>query len=241
MPIDTDDDDLPAPGVLDSELPLWFQRRHGRPASAMELLDLRVARTLSRRRKVLRWRGQGADENQLRDKLMSEFLASREALQGAAMTAAALTALGEFFAGAVELSLIDYRRYARLEHLFAPDLSPKIKAAYEYAEAKLDGGVIDPEVKYYLSHDMLAALNAGTKDDLMSWHTLLSKQLAGAAEAQERALTKLAAVGRRAREDNPDMQAALARPEGGPPRGLTRRAGDQMRAPEPLAEMRGPS
>ena len=233
MPLDADDADLPPPGVLDSELATWFRRRHGRPASAMELLDLRIARTLSRRRKVLRWRAGGADEAQLVKNLISEFLTSREALQGAVLTAAALTALGLFFADAVEIALIDYRRFSQDE--FAVDSAPIIQAAYEYAEAKLDGGPIDPNVKYYLSWDMIAALNSGTKGDLMSWHARLSKLRSGLDTAQKRALGELAAVGRRAREDNPDIQAQLATPEAGAPRALVRRV-EQARAPDPAPE-----
>jgi hypothetical protein len=233
MSHDTDDDDLPAPGVLDSELAVWFQRKFGRRASGAELMDLLVARARSRRRKVLRWRAGGADEKQLVDKLLAEFLASREALQGAALTAAALTALAEFFVGAVELSLIDYRRYT--QDLFADSQDHVVQAAYEYCEAKLDGGTIDPNVKYFLSWNMIAAINAGTKDELTSWSLLLSKCCRGLASAQERALAKLAVAGRQAREDNRDIQAQLATPEPGAPRALVRRV-EQARAPDPAPE-----
>jgi hypothetical protein len=218
-PIDTDDDaDLPPPGVLGSELASWFLRRHGRPATHMELSALLVARTKSRRRRILCWRDQGLDEKQIVDKLVGEFVSSPEAIAGAAITAAALDALRVLFREIVEVALIKYSSTGEGEFLRSP--WPILHAARDYADSKLKNRPVDPEAKYLLSWDILAALNATDAEGLEGWRYLLHERARGPVVAQEAVIKELTVAGRRVRETHPEIQAQLAVPEPGPPRGL---------------------
>jgi hypothetical protein len=213
-----DDRDLPGANVRDYELGDWWQRQHGRRASYSELQALRRRRALAGRRRVLRWRAAGLSDSQIADAIVRDLLSSPEALAGAAVVGAGLTALREGVLLGLQLS--DWAGTApwpRSARELAPSPRPVVVAAHEYASAKLRGGPVPPSAAL-VPRDVIAALNSTDREGLLGWRHLLGERRRGSNNAMRSALRELAAAGYKARQEHPAV--SLDQPEPGPPRGL---------------------